>query len=86
MINNSFNYKTETHLHTSETSPCSHISASEIVKRYAEQDTWKENLIFGKSSFDLLQDILESAGELSVRAPYEHLVTTTFAENAVVGN
>lgn len=36
MQNNNFIYKTETHLHTSETSPCSHISASEIVKRYAE--------------------------------------------------
>lgn len=54
-----------------------------IVKRYADQDTWKENLIFEESSFDLLQDILESAGELSQRAPYEDLVRTDFAENAV---
>ena len=53
-----------------------------IVKRYADQDTWKENLIFEESSFDLLQDILESAGELSERAPYEELVRTDFAENA----
>lgn len=53
-----------------------------IVNRYAQQDTWKENLIFEESSFDLLQDILESAGELTTRAPYEDLVTTTFAENA----
>lgn len=35
-----------------------------IVTRYYEQDTWKSNLIFEESSFDLLQDILESAGEL----------------------
>lgn len=35
-----------------------------IVKRYYEQDTWKENLVFEKDSFELLQDILESAGEL----------------------
>ncbi|MBC5688514.1 ABC transporter substrate-binding protein [Mediterraneibacter sp. NSJ-55] len=54
-----------------------------IVTRYYEQDTWKENLIFEESSFDLLQDILESAGELSERAPYEDLVTTEFAEKAV---
>ena len=33
-----------------------------IVARYHEQDTWKENLIFEKESFELLQDILESAG------------------------
>lgn len=50
-----------------------------IVSRYYEQDTWKSNLIFEKSSFDLLQDILESAGELAERVPYEDLVTTEFA-------
>ena len=53
-----------------------------IVTRYYDQDTWKENLIFEKSSFELLQDILESAGELEKRAPYEELVTTTYAEAA----
>ena len=54
-----------------------------IVKRYYEQDTWKENLIFEKDSFELLQDILESAGELSDRADCENLVTTAFAEAAI---
>lgn len=53
-----------------------------IVKRYADQDTWKDNLIFEEESFDLLQDILESAGELEKRAPYSDLVVTTFAESA----
>ena len=53
-----------------------------IVKRYYEQDTWKENLVFEKESFDLLQDILDSAGELSKRAPYMDLVDTTFAKKA----
>ena len=53
-----------------------------IVTRYYDQDTWKSNLIFEQSSFDLLQDILESAGELDKRAPYEDLVTTTFAAKA----
>lgn len=50
-----------------------------IVTRYYEQDTWKSNLIFEKSSFELLQDILESAGELEKRVPYDDLVTTQFA-------
>lgn len=53
-----------------------------IVTRYYAQDTWKSNLIFEESSFDLLQDILESAGELAMRAPYEDLVTTEFAARA----
>lgn len=54
-----------------------------IVKRYYEQDTWKKDLIFEQESFDLLEDILESAGELSERVPYESLVETAFAEAAV---
>lgn len=53
-----------------------------IVTRYYEQDTWKKDLIFEKESFELLQDILESAGELEARVPYEELVTTQFAEAA----
>ena len=54
-----------------------------IVARYAAQDTWKSDLIFQQDSFELLQDILETAGELSERAPYGDLVTTEFAEAAV---
>lgn len=54
-----------------------------IVKRYYEQDTWKNNLVFEKDSFELLQDILEGAGELENRLAYEDLVTTEYAQNAV---
>lgn len=53
-----------------------------IVDRYKEQDTWKEDTIFQKESFDLLQNILEEAGELDSRVPYEDLVTTEFSEKA----
>ena len=53
-----------------------------IVNRYYEQDTWKENLVFEKDSFELLQDILESAGELEKRVDYEQLITTDFAKSA----
>lgn len=54
-----------------------------IVERYQQQDTWKEDLVFEKDSFELLQDILESAGELPERAVYEDLVAVEFAEEAV---
>ena len=54
-----------------------------IVKRYYEQDTWKENLIFEENAFVLLQDILEEGGELKERVPYEKLVDTKFAKKAV---
>lgn len=54
-----------------------------IVTRYYDQDTWKSDLIFEKESFELLQDILEEAGELTKRAPYEDLVITDYAEKSV---
>ena len=54
-----------------------------IVKRYQDQDTWKKDLIFEKSSFELLENILEEAGELSGRVPYENLVTTEYAKKAL---
>ncbi|MDO5408070.1 MAG: ABC transporter substrate-binding protein [Eubacteriales bacterium] len=54
-----------------------------IVDRYKSQDTWKKDLIFEKDSFELLQNILEEAGELPMRVPYENLVTTEYAKGAV---
>ncbi len=53
-----------------------------IVGRYKDQDSWKTDTVFEKESFDLLQNILEEAGELSERVPYEDLVTTQFSEAA----
>ena len=53
-----------------------------IVDRYKEQDTWKENTVFEKKSFELLENILEEAGELDTRVPYEDLVKTEFAKAA----
>lgn len=53
-----------------------------IVGRYLEQDTWKEDTIFEESSFDLLQKILEEAGELPEPVPYDQLVTTEYSSKA----
>lgn len=56
---------------------------TKIVTRYYEQDTQKADLVFEEDSFNLLQDILEDAGELAERAPYKDLVTKEFAEKAI---
>lgn len=53
-----------------------------IVTRYHEQDTWKDNLMFEESSFDLLQNILMGAGELDNRVPYDKLVDNQFSRKA----
>lgn len=54
-----------------------------IVTRYYEQDTWKEDTIFLEESFSLLQDILEEAGELKEPVDYNTLVTTGYSEKAL---
>ena len=53
-----------------------------IVGRYLDQDTWKKNTVFTEESFALLQDILEEAGELTERVPYDQLVNVKYAEEA----
>lgn len=52
-----------------------------IVERYRAQDSFKENPILEEESFTLLQNILEEAGELEEKVPYEKLVTNEFAKN-----
>ena len=54
-----------------------------IVNRYLEQDTWKNDTIFTKESFDLLQDILIGSGELDAKVSYDDLVTTVYAKAAI---
>lgn len=55
---------------------------TKIVERYAAQDSFKENAVFEEDSFLLLQNILEEAGELEERVPFDELVDNSFAENA----
>lgn len=54
-----------------------------IVTRYHKQDTWKKNLIFEETAFDLLQNILMDSKVLEKKVPYQDLVTREFAETAV---
>lgn len=54
-----------------------------IIDRYKNQDTWKEDVIFTQESFELLQDVLEDAGQLKERVPYEKLVNTEIAKKAI---
>jgi NitT/TauT family transport system substrate-binding protein len=54
-----------------------------IVKRYKDQDTWKVEPLLDETAFVLLQDVLDSSGQLEKRVNYDDLVNTTFAKKAV---
>lgn len=53
-----------------------------VAKRYKDQDTWSKTPILKKDSLDLLQKVMQMAGELEKKAPYDKIVTTKFAEKA----
>ncbi len=56
---------------------------TQVVERYKSQDTWSKTPVLQKESLNHLMDIIELAGELNKRAPYEKIVTTTFAEKSI---
>lgn len=54
-----------------------------LSKRYKEGDAWNKDPIMKKESFDLLQKVIKTAGELKKEAPYDKIVNTEFAKKAV---
>ncbi|OPJ56382.1 ABC transporter substrate-binding protein [Alkalithermobacter paradoxus] len=58
-------------------------SLTEVVRRYKDQDTWSKNPVLEKESLDHLMDIMQLAGELDKRAPYEKIVNTDFAKVSI---
>lgn len=54
-----------------------------VIKRYRDNDAWAKSPVFTAEAFNRLQDIVQEAGELSKRAPYEKLVTNKFADQAL---
>ena len=56
------------------------------VENYQKVGAYCETPVMSKESFDRLQTIMESAGELSQRAAFNAVVNNTFAEKAVSTN
>jgi len=54
-----------------------------VARRYKDVDAWAKNPVFTEEAFVRLQDVMELAGELDKRAPYEKLVSNYFAERAL---
>ncbi len=54
-----------------------------VVKRYKDADTWMKDPVLKEESLDLLQEVMEVAGELKKKAVYKDIVNTNFGENAI---
>ncbi|KGR80484.1 hypothetical protein CD29_00910 [Ureibacillus manganicus DSM 26584] len=51
-----------------------------VVDRYRSQESYAKDPILDQEEWDNLQNIMDEAGELPARIPYEDLVNTTFAD------
>ena len=54
---------------------------TKMIKRYKDNDAWKNNTYFSKEEFDHLQNIMIEAKELDKKVPYSKLVDTSFYKN-----
>lgn len=64
--------------------PDTDISILETVaKRYQDIDAWCKDPVMKESSFELLQTVMDQAGQLKQKAPYDKVVDTTYAKKAI---
>ena len=49
-----------------------------IVERYKNGEAWKKNVTINEEEWNHIQDIIESAGELDKRAPYDKLIYSKY--------
>jgi NitT/TauT family transport system substrate-binding protein len=54
-----------------------------VAKRYQEIDAWSKDPVLKRESLELLQKVMQMAGELKKTAPYDKIVTTEYAEKAI---
>ena len=64
-----------------------HDTSQEIlaasIARYREQEQWPESPVLAQPEFETLHDILLAAGMCRERQPYDKIVTTSIAEEAI---
>jgi NitT/TauT family transport system substrate-binding protein len=53
------------------------------VESYKAIDAWNTTPYLKESAFNYLQTVMESAGELNEKAPYDKIVNNTFAEKVI---
>ena len=53
------------------------------IQRYKDIDAWNETPVLKEEAFDRLQTVMQEAGELENKAPYDVIVNNEFAEKAV---
>ena len=58
-------------------------SLKSSVESYKKIDAWNETPILKETSFNKLQEVIKSAGELEKEVPYDKIINNNFAEKSV---
>lgn len=53
---------------------------AQVLQSYKDIDAWKTDPIMKEESYNLLQTVIEEAGELKQRAPFDKVINNSFAE------
>ena len=53
------------------------------IQSYKNIDAWNDNPVLKEEVFNRLEEVMTMAGELKEKAPYEKIVTTKYAEQAI---
>ncbi len=54
-----------------------------VMNRYLSIEAWAKSPVLNKDAYELFLDIMIEAGELTTRTPYEKIVNTKFAQQAI---
>ena len=54
-----------------------------VVQRYKDIGAWNDTPVMTQESLDLLQEVMEQAGQLDQRAPHDKIVDNSFAQEAM---
>lgn len=54
-----------------------------VIQRYKDIGVWNENPILSEESFNLLQEVMTQAGELTQAAPHSQVVDNSFAQSVM---
>ncbi len=54
-----------------------------VMERYMAIEAWAKTPVMDKAAYELFLTIMEEAGELSTRTPYDKIVETKFAKKAI---
>ena len=58
-------------------------SLSAAIQSYKDIDAWNDTPVLEAEAFDRLQEVMQEAGELSEKAPYDKIVNNEYAEESI---